>query len=182
MLRTAVLLQPVVAGPASERRRDVVAHARGFGSKPQAEQVPAEQRCPCGSSDGPYSLCCKPVISGERKAETPAALLRSRFTAYARGEGAYVLATTLAPKTGQADDIAASASKLRYSALTVVDEACEGLDNASISFTYEVVVVGQAGFGARAQGRARVHETSKFVRKDGAWMYDVSTEQRTEDL
>ena len=111
-------------------------------------------------------------------------LLRTRFTAYSRGEAAYVLATQ-APKPGQEGDIKASAQKLRYSALTLLADSgtSEGADASTLRFTYEVAVVGQAGFGARAQGRARVSETSCFVRDaGGVWRYTSSPEQTTEDL
>ena len=41
--------------------------------------MPAE-KCPCGSGKT-YAACCKKIISGEKKAETPEELMRSRYSA-----------------------------------------------------------------------------------------------------
>lgn len=49
-------------------------------------------RCPCGSGR-PYDDCCGPLLAGRRPAATPEQLMRSRYTAFARGDTAYLLAT-----------------------------------------------------------------------------------------
>ncbi len=49
--------------------------------------------CPCGSSL-PYSECCEPLIRNEKSAETAEALMRSRYTAYAKTEVEYIIRTT----------------------------------------------------------------------------------------
>lgn|SRR5574344_39994 len=41
--------------------------------------------CPCGSGKK-YDECCEPIIKGTKLAETPEALMRSRYTAYAKHE------------------------------------------------------------------------------------------------
>jgi len=41
--------------------------------------------CPCGSTK-PYTDCCRPLIAGERRAETAEQLMRSRYTAYVKKE------------------------------------------------------------------------------------------------
>ena len=48
--------------------------------------------CPCGSGRT-FDECCGPFLSGAAAALTPEALMRSRYTAYAVGDDAYVLAT-----------------------------------------------------------------------------------------
>ncbi len=48
--------------------------------------------CPCGSGRG-YDECCGPAIAGQKPPETAEALLRSRYTAYTRGEVDYILRT-----------------------------------------------------------------------------------------
>jgi len=48
--------------------------------------------CPCCSGK-PYSECCKPYHDGVA-APTPLALMRSRYTAYAFGNGDYIIRTT----------------------------------------------------------------------------------------
>ncbi len=52
--------------------------------------------CPCGSGM-PFGDCCEPLISG-KPAPTAEALMRSRYTAYVRGDIDY-LESTLAPES-----------------------------------------------------------------------------------
>ena len=52
--------------------------------------------CPCGSG-ARYRECCGPRHDGTRPAETPEALMRSRWSAFARGLGEY-LYDTLSPE------------------------------------------------------------------------------------
>ena len=45
--------------------------------------------CPCGSTK-PYADCCRPLIAGDRRAETAEQLMRSRYTAYVKKELAWL--------------------------------------------------------------------------------------------
>ncbi len=47
--------------------------------------------CPCGGST--YDSCCGPLHRGEAIAQTAEQLMRSRYSAFARGEGDYLLRT-----------------------------------------------------------------------------------------
>src|SRR6186713_2086080 len=47
--------------------------------------------CPCGSEKS-FDACCGPLIAGA-PAATAEALMRSRYTAYARGDIDYILST-----------------------------------------------------------------------------------------
>ena len=49
-------------------------------------------RCPCGSNRT-YDDCCGPYLEGRSDPPTAEALMRSRYTAYARGAIDYLLAT-----------------------------------------------------------------------------------------
>jgi SEC-C motif-containing protein len=49
-------------------------------------------KCPC-SSGKLYGECCKPYHDGALP-ETPLALMRSRYSAYALGNASYIIATT----------------------------------------------------------------------------------------
>lgn len=51
--------------------------------------------CPCGSGLA-FDECCGPLIRGERAAENPEQLMRSRYSAYAKAEIDY-LSTSLHP-------------------------------------------------------------------------------------
>ena len=48
--------------------------------------------CPCGSGRA-FTACCGPYLAGTALPETAEALMRSRYTAYARRDGAYLSAT-----------------------------------------------------------------------------------------
>ena len=49
--------------------------------------------CNCGSGR-PYDACCGPYLAGWEAPPTAEALMRSRFTAYARADADYILATS----------------------------------------------------------------------------------------
>jgi len=51
------------------------------------------ETCPCGSAQ-PYSRCCEPLILGAKSAPTPEALMRARYSAYAKTEVDFIIATT----------------------------------------------------------------------------------------
>jgi SEC-C motif-containing protein len=49
-----------------------------------------QEICPCGSGNS-YDTCCEPIIRGTILAATPEALMRSRYTAYAKQEIKWLL-------------------------------------------------------------------------------------------
>ena len=44
-----------------------------------------EDTCPCKSGKT-FGECCGPIISGEKKAESPEALMRARYSSYVTGD------------------------------------------------------------------------------------------------
>lgn len=50
--------------------------------------VRSDDPCPCGG--GLYGACCLPLHAGERHAETAEQLMRSRYSAFAAGDGEYL--------------------------------------------------------------------------------------------
>lgn len=113
---------------------------------------PTVKLCPCGSKR-PYGQCCGPRLSGERPAETPDALMRSRYTAYVLKDAAYLRASWH-PSTRPAELVLESPQWL---GLTVRRSA-----GNTVSFT------------ARYQERGvrrELRERSTFVREDGQWYY-----------
>ena len=52
------------------------------------------ETCPCGSGR-PYEDCCGPYIAGKAKPATAEALMRSRYTAYAKKEIDYIVQSCL---------------------------------------------------------------------------------------
>lgn len=117
---------------------------------------PADERCPCGSGD-PYDRCCGPLHRGERPAPTAEALMRSRYSAFARGLDRY-LAETWHPDTRPRRVTAGDPSRWRR--LDVLDTEGGNLLDST----------GEVEFIAR-HADGELHERSRFVRLDGRWVY-----------
>ncbi|WP_216329606.1 YchJ family protein [Deinococcus aestuarii] len=115
---------------------------------------PVFKPCPCGSGRS-YGACCGPLHRGEREAATPEELMRSRYSAYALRDTAYVRRTwhpgTCPPDLDLDDDEA------RYLGLTV--QRAEG-DEVTFTATLRV--------GGRTH---RLRERSTFARLEGRWVY-----------
>src|SRR5262245_26550175 len=58
--------------------------------------------CPCGT-ELEYDACCGPLIAGARPAPTAEALMRSRYTAYARKNAEYIVETHDPENSGDND-------------------------------------------------------------------------------
>ncbi|WP_300301724.1 YchJ family protein [Ferrovibrio sp.] len=121
--------------------------------------------CPCQSGLS-FEDCCGPILAG-RPAPTALALMRSRYTAYARGDVAY-LARTLAPehRAGfDAADVSAGMRETQWLGLEILDTKDGGAADST----------GIVEFAAcfRAQGRLQVlQERSRFRREaDQNWVY-----------
>jgi len=115
--------------------------------------------CPCGSGRG-YAACCGRWHGAPGSAPDAAALMRSRYSAYVRGDLPYLRATW-APETCP-PDLAADPPGLRWLGLEVRDHTAIDADHATVEF------VARSKLGGRAQ---RLHEISRFERRDGRWLY-----------
>jgi SEC-C motif-containing protein len=100
--------------------------------------------CPCGSGK-PYSDCCEPLISGAQVAESPEALMRSRYTAFATQQVGY-LEHSLHPSQRSDYDAPGTAK-------WAADSCWEGLEILNISGNPETDTTGKVEF--RAQGRPK---------------------------
>ncbi len=112
-----------------------------------------ETPCPCGQP-ATYGACCRPRHDGSLPAETPEALMRSRYSAFAVADGAYLRATSTVP---MGPDVETYARSVTWLGLTVV--RAEG-------DTVEFVARSLDGDGVKA-----LHEVSHFTRVDGRWLY-----------
>ena len=120
---------------------------------------PALSACPCGSGTA-YAACCGPLHDGEPPA-TAEALMRSRYTAYACGRLDH-LVRTWHPRTRPPD--LTLAPGMTWLGLEVLGASRGGPDD--VEGTVEFV----ARF--RSAGRDQVqHETSRFERRAGRWVY-----------
>lgn len=119
--------------------------------------------CPCGTGR-PLAACCGPALDGSVPPATAEALMRSRYTAFALGNAIYLLATWHASTRPANLDLDENPRPqwigLQIKAhRPVIDGDTERA---------EVEFVARYRIGGRAH---RLHETSRFVREDGRWLY-----------
>lgn len=120
--------------------------------------------CPCDSGLE-FDACCGPFLARTAVAPTPEALMRSRYSAFAKQDVAY-LGETLLPGTQDDFDAAQVTEWARTSTWTGLEVRSTG-DGASPDEAYVEFV---AKF--TMDGKDLVHhETGRFVREDGRWWY-----------
>lgn len=134
-----------------------------FLDYPSAEMTrkkPLSHLCPCGS-DRPFDDCCGPIIAGQRPAPSAEALMRSRYSAFALGDDAWLLASWH-PSTKPDALASEDQAPLKWIGLSVKRHEQTGADTAIVEFVARY----------RANGRAgRLHETSNFRCENGEWLY-----------
>ena len=121
-------------------------------------QKPNTSDCLCGSGKSAES-CCHAYHAGAT-APTAEALMRSRYVAYALGLEPYLLETwhiSTRPAELKLDE-----NPPRWLGLSIKRYEQQEIDLATVEF------VARYKIGGRAY---RLHETSRFVREDGRWLY-----------
>lgn len=126
---------------------------------------PATTPCPCGKSVKKkqllYSECCGRYI--EEYEQTPApnaeSLMRSRYSAFVLQRAEYLL-NTWDPNYRPPELILEA--KLKWLGLSIRASSTTGPDEAQVEFVAR----------SRLNGRGiRLHERSRFIRRDGRWFY-----------
>lgn len=120
----------------------------------------ASRTCPCGLP-GTYQDCCGRLHRGDSAAATAEQLMRSRFSAFAVGDEAYLLRTWLpsARPAGSVRD-----RRVKWTRLEVLESS-----GGSVVHTE-----GTVRFRAHYLDRGRpgeMEEHSRFVRYEGRWVY-----------
>lgn len=116
--------------------------------------------CPCQSGRR-YGDCCGPLLAGRREAVTAEQLMRSRYTAFARGDREYLL-RTWDPATRPASvEIDPSLRWRRLQVLECIDGE-PGDTEGRVRF---------AAHYRRAGDRGTLAELSSFRRLQGRWVY-----------
>lgn len=124
-------------------------------------------QCPCGRSAS-YGACCGRYHQGALVAASPQELMRSRYAAYARGEVDYIVETTdpgspawQEPVKIWRDEIRRFGRDSEFLGVEILDASEDG-DRGEVAFWAKL----------RADGEdASFEERSKFVRRDGRWLY-----------
>ncbi|MFE6228367.1 YchJ family protein [Streptomyces sp. NPDC057854] len=126
-----------------------------------APAVTAGTPCPCGL-DAAYGACCGRFHSGTQGgAPTAELLMRSRYSAFAAGDAAYLL-RTWAPETRPATlDLDPG---MRWTGLEILDttDGTAFHQAGTVTFRAHYTHGGTPG---------TLHERSRFTRHEGAWVY-----------
>ncbi|MGP3535042.1 YchJ family protein [Microbacterium sp. RD1] len=120
--------------------------------------------CPCGSGEA-YSGCCGPLLAGA-PAPSPQRLMRSRYTAFVRGDAAH-LERTWHPRTRP--EAVHLDPAIEWEGLEIVEASASG-DEGTVAFRARWREGGKRGVLA---------ERSRFARRGGRWLYvdgDVTAE------
>lgn len=123
-----------------------------------------QELCPCGSKKQ-EQYCCQMYLSGKKQPETAEKLMRSRYTAFARGYVDYLIAT-LHPDYRQPNDyveLTNSVSQTQWLGLQIID-AQKGKKNDTTG-----IVEFEAVYQANEPGQ--LHERSRFIKTEGRWFY-----------
>lgn len=127
----------------------------------------APRDCPCFSGQR-YAACCAPYHRGDRDAATPELLMRSRYAAFARGLGEYLVRTLASEHPDhelQPEALARELGRLherqRFLGLRIL-HAAESGDEGEILFFARIFERG---------ADCSFAELSRFVRERGAWRY-----------
>ncbi|MFX0594960.1 YchJ family protein [Melissospora conviva] len=128
-------------------------------AKDRREATGKIRPCPCGLGL-PYDECCGPLHGGQAAASAEA-LMRSRFSAFALGDAAYLLRSwhsTTRPARLLLDP------RQRWTRLEVLGTEAGGLLDSTgvVEFRAHYREPGETG---------SVHERSRFVREHGHWVY-----------
>lgn len=117
------------------------------------------QACPCGTGR-PLADCCGRFHAGEAAPDAER-LMRSRYSAYVLGLEDYLLATWH-PATRPASLELDAPPRPQWLGLTVKSHVPVDPSHATVEFVARYKLNGRA---------YRLHETSRFERVEGRWLY-----------
>lgn len=132
--------------------------------------------CPCGTGKK-FEECCGPIIAGTTPAPTAEALMRSRYSAYAKGEIDFLLSSLHPDGSGDVDRQSTKAwsQSAEWHGLEVLSTKAGGENDE----TGEVEFVAKYSLRDEPQ---RHHELARFKRHKGQWLYVDGDEVRSEPV
>ena len=123
-----------------------------------------QELCPCGSKK-PLQYCCQMYLSQKKKPETAEKLMRSRYTAFCRGNIDYLINTLHPDKRDSKDrqELQQSIKNTKWLGLTIIDTQ-KGKKNDSTGIVeFEAIY--------QTDEPKQLHERSQFVKTQGQWFY-----------
>lgn len=114
--------------------------------------------CICGL-DKEYNECCGIIIDGKKKPENPEELMRSRYSAYVNGNGAYLVFSSSLDNRYKED-------------IELIEEFCNSVEwlRLEVLDAIEDEVEFKAYYRDK-EGVKVLHERSTFILEDGIWKY-----------
>lgn len=114
--------------------------------------------CLCNSKEE-FAKCCEPYLNNSLNPSTPQQLMRSRYSAYALGNGEYIVKTTTSDNRFN-DDV------------ELIKEYAKNISwlNLQIIHVEECFVEFKAYY-RDTHGIKVQHEKSRFVLENGVWLY-----------
>ena len=120
--------------------------------------TPTSVPCPCGRGPA-FDACCGRYLGTATPAPDAESLMRSRYSAFVRGDAAHLLATWHASTRPATLDLEPG---VKWLGLDVRAHHAIDADHAEVEFVARSRVAGRA---------TRLHERSRFVREGGHWFY-----------
>jgi len=120
----------------------------------------ALKKCPCGSGKS-YQECCGAILAGQRRAETAEELMRSRYTANARQDAEYLMASWHPSTRPQG----LSLDGYNWYELNILARAEGGVDDEQGMVEFRALY-------RKENMQGVLHERSRFCRgEQGEWLY-----------
>jgi SEC-C motif domain protein len=119
--------------------------------------------CPC-MSEKQFSVCCEPYLLFTGQAETPEALMRSRYTAYTLENWDYIEATMKGPAKSHFSRPEAElfAQTTTWMGLRVIKVPPPKENSGTVEYI---------AFYKQDNMPQTLHEISQFRKENGAWFY-----------
>ncbi len=121
--------------------------------------------CPCGSQNK-YENCCQAIIEGKLAAPTAERLMRSRYTAFTQGNGAYLMKSWHAEHRNLSEQKETEkwAKSVRWIRLEI-EKTEAGQENDNVGY------VTFKAFYSEKRKIHKIHERSLFYKLNGEWYY-----------
>ena len=124
------------------------------------------ESCPCGSNKD-FNDCCGAILTGKRNAATCTELMKSRYTAYAKGNIDYLMRShhsKTRPPFKERKGIKRWAESVKWMQLTIVNSwnGTEKDKEGHVEFKAIYFENGQI---------QQIHEKSLFQKEKGLWVY-----------